>query len=169
MRSITVSLPVRNLKVSVAFFAELGFTFSPEPSAPGTARLMIEQNISVLLMAAERYRGQVNGDASCAGSGGEALLCLSAGSAREVDEIVMKAVIAGGRPWPIAAERPVHSASFLDPDGHLWQVTCPREQARQEHGSSGTRRTVRASSPAPGDAVSPGHAGGFSQSTLTRA
>lgn len=132
MRSITVSLPVRNVKVSAAFFAGLGFTFSPELSGPDTAWMMIDQNISVLLTAAERYRDQVNGDARCTGSGGEALLCLSADSEREVDEIVMKAVIAGGRPWPIADERPVYSGSFLDPDGHLWQVTCPREQAREE-------------------------------------
>lgn len=132
MRSIMVSLPVRNLKVSAAFFAELGFMFSPELSGPGTVCLRIDQNISVLLTAAERYRDRVNGDADCTGSGGEALLCLSAGSEREVDEIVMKAVIAGGRPWPLADERPVYSGSFLDPDGHLWQVTCPREQARQE-------------------------------------
>ena len=132
MRSITVSLPVRNLKVSAAFFAELGFTVSPELSGPGTACLVIDQNISVLLMSAEHYRDRVNGDASCTGSGGEALLCLSADSEREVDEIVMKAVIAGGRPWPLADQRPVYSGSFLDPDGHLWQATCPRERARQE-------------------------------------
>lgn len=132
MRSITVSLPVRNLRVSTAFFAELGFTFSPELSGPDTACLTIDQNISVLLMTAERYRERVYDDASCAGSGGEVLLRLSASSEREVDEIVMKAVIAGGRPWPVAAERPACSRSFLDPDGHLWQVTCPREQASQE-------------------------------------
>lgn len=36
MRSITMSLPVRNLRVSEAFFAELGFTFSPGRSGPDT-------------------------------------------------------------------------------------------------------------------------------------
>jgi predicted lactoylglutathione lyase len=141
MRSITVSLPVRNLKVSAAFFAELGFTVSPERSGPGTVCLVIDQNISVLLMPAEHYRDRVNGDASCTGSGGEALLCLSADSEREVDETVMKAVIAGGRPWPLAADqRPVYSGSFLDPDGHLWQVTCSRERARQEPGMTARSR-----------------------------
>ena len=132
MRSITVSLPVRNLRVSAAFFAELGFTVSPELSGPGTVCLRIDQNISVLLTPAEHYRDRVNGDASCTGSWGEALLCLSADSEREVDEIVVKAVIAGGRPWPLAEERLVYSGSFLDPDGHLWQVTCPRARACPE-------------------------------------
>lgn len=140
MRSITVSLPVRNLRVSAAFFAELGFTSSPEPSGPDTLCLRIDQNITVLLMAAERYRDRVNDDAECAGSGGEALLCLSADSEQEVDEIVMKAVIAGGRPWPIADERPVCSGSFLDPDGHLWQVACSREQARPEPAVAAARK-----------------------------
>lgn len=132
MRSITVSLPVRNLRVSAAFFAELGFTFSLERSGPDIVCMVIDQNISVVLMAAERYQARVNDDASCTGSGGETLLCLSASSEREVDETLMKAVTAGGRPWPVADERAAYSGSFLDPDGHLWQVTCPREQARRE-------------------------------------
>lgn len=130
MRSITVTLPVGNPRVSAAFFAELGFTVGLGASGPDTARLVIDENISVLLMAAERYRDRVSGDASCAGSGGEVLLCLSAGSEREVDEIVMKAIVAGGRPWPVADDRPACSGSFLDPDGHLWQVTCPPERVR---------------------------------------
>jgi hypothetical protein len=34
VRSVTVTLPVRNLRVSTAFFAELGFTSSQGISAP---------------------------------------------------------------------------------------------------------------------------------------
>lgn len=132
MRSITVSLPVRNLRVSEGFFTELGFTFTPELSGPDTACMRIDTNISIVLTDAERYRDRVNDDADCRGSRGEALLCLSADSPRDVDEIVMKAVIAGGRPWPVVDDRPGHSGSFLDPDGHLWQVTCPPERARHE-------------------------------------
>lgn len=131
VRSVMVSLPVRNLRVSAAFFAELGFTFSPGDSGPGTACMVIDENVSVLLVAAERYRDQVNGDAGCTGSSGEILLRLSAGSEREVDEMVMRAIVAGARPWPLAEDRPAYSGSFLDPDGHLWQVTCTCGQARQ--------------------------------------
>ncbi len=132
MRWITVTLPVGNLKVSTAFFAELGFTFSPELSGPDTACMVIDQNIGVLLVAADRYRARINGDADGTGSGGEVLICLSAASELEVDEIVTKAIVAGGKPWPLADEGPFYSGSFQDPDGHLWQVACPREPSRQE-------------------------------------
>lgn len=132
MPSITVTLPVRNLRVSAAFYAGLGFALSPEASAPDTVRMMIDRNISVLLMRAARYRDLVSDDADCAGSGAEALLCLSASSEREVDAIMVKAIIAGATPWPIADDQPACSGSFLDPDGHLWQVACPREHSRAE-------------------------------------
>ncbi len=131
MRSVMVNLPVRNLRVSAAFFAELGFMPSPGACGPDTACLVIDQNITVMLTAAERYRDRVNCDASCTGSAGEVLLCLSADSEQEVDELLMKAIVAGARPWPLVDGRPVYSGSFLDPDGHLWQVACPRQQARQ--------------------------------------
>ncbi len=43
MRTICVSLPVRNLAVSKAFFAELGFTFSRECSGEGTACIIVDR------------------------------------------------------------------------------------------------------------------------------
>lgn len=132
MRWIMVTLPVSNLKVSAAFFAELGFTFSPELSGPDTVCMLIDQNIGILLVTADRYRGRINGDTGGTGSGGEVLICVSASNELEVDEIVTKAIVAGGKPWPLADEGPVYSGSFQDPDGHLWQVACPREPARQE-------------------------------------
>ena len=50
MRTISVRLPVRNLQVSKAFFAELGFTFSPELSGEETACMLVDQNIYVMLV-----------------------------------------------------------------------------------------------------------------------
>ena len=38
MPSIMLSLPVRNLAVSQAFFTELGLTFSPQPWAAGCSK-----------------------------------------------------------------------------------------------------------------------------------
>lgn len=131
MRSILVSLPVRNVRVSTAFFTELGFTFSPELSGPDSACMVIDQNVCVLLVAEDGFRDRVSGDMSPALPAGETLISLTAGSEQEVDELVMRAVVAGGRPWAVVEERPVYSGSFQDPDGHLWQVVCPREPAHQ--------------------------------------
>ncbi len=123
MRTICVSLPVRNLAVSKAFFAELGFTFSRECSGEGTACIIVDRNIYVMLVAEDRFRDAVDGEIRWATAGAGLVTGLSAGSAREVDETVAKAIAMGGKPWPIMEERPVCSGSFQDLDGHVWQLT----------------------------------------------
>ena len=52
------------------------------------------------------------------------LLCLSADSRGEVDEIVVKAEAAGGiaDPSPKDEYDFMYGRSFEDPDGHLWGV-----------------------------------------------
>ncbi len=132
VNSVTVSLPVRNVKVSKAFFAELGFRFSPEPVTADSACLVVGGGVRVLLIAADRFRDRINGDAGDGRSAGEILISVPARSEQEVDEIVMRAIVAGGKPWPLMDDRPGYSLSFQDPDGHLWQLTCPREVARLE-------------------------------------
>ena len=123
MRTICVSLPVRNHAVSKAFFAELGFTFSRECSGEGTTCIIVDQNIYVMLVAEDRFRDAVDGEIRWATAGAGLVTGLSVGSAREVDETVAKAIAMGGKPWPIMEERPVYSGSFQDLDGHIWQLT----------------------------------------------
>jgi predicted lactoylglutathione lyase len=127
-----MSLPVRNLRVTKAFFAELGFRFSPELSGADSACLVVGGSVRVLLLAADRFRDHINGDTGDSGSAGEVMISVPAGSEQEVDEIVMRAIVAGAKPWPVVDERPVYSGSFQDPDGHLWQIACPRRPAGQE-------------------------------------
>ena len=132
MPSIMLSVPVRNLAVSRAFFTELGFMFSPELPGPGSACMVIGADVRVRLLAEDRFRDEINGDADCCRSAGEVMVCLPASSEHDVDEMVMRAIVAGGKPWPVVDERPVYSAAFLDPDGHLWQVACPLDPVHRE-------------------------------------
>lgn len=124
MRSIMMSLPVRNPEVSRAFFAELGFAFCQETSAHDATCVVIDDKVRVLLISQDQYRYHINDDMTESGSAGQILIRLSATSPREVDELVMRAIVAGGRPWPLAEEGPDYSGSFQDPDGYLWQVVC---------------------------------------------
>lgn len=51
------------------------------------------------------------------------LTCLSADSKEQVDEMVAKAIAAGGKPWkPILEQGPMYGGSFQDLDGHVWEV-----------------------------------------------
>jgi uncharacterized protein len=126
MRTINISLSVRNLPRSTAFFADLGFTFSPERPGRETASMVVAESTCVTLMSEEWFRGRIDGDISHDTGGGGFVINLSAGSEQEVDDIVAKAIYAGAKPWPILEDRPVYSGSFQDLDGHIWQLTCPR-------------------------------------------
>ena len=125
MNPITISLPVRSLAVSRAFFSHLGFRLSQGPADADSASLVLGDGVRVLLVAEDHFRDRINGDSSYGTGAGDVLISVPARSEQEVDEIVMRAIVAGAKPWPVVGEWPVHGGSFQDPDGHLWQVTCP--------------------------------------------
>jgi len=123
MRMIFVNLPVSDLKASKGFFTELGFDFNPEFSDDKCACMVVDQNIYVMLLVAERFKDFINGEISDATRSTEVITCLSAESREYVDETVAKAVAAGGKPWkPIMADGPMYGGSFQDIDGHVWEL-----------------------------------------------
>lgn len=74
------------------------------------------------------------GDVNCGGegtvfsalgpeSGTEVVTCLSADSRAEVDDMLARALAAGGKPWKPAMDYGfMYGVSFQDPDGHVWEV-----------------------------------------------
>jgi predicted lactoylglutathione lyase len=123
MRMIFVNLPVKNLMASRTFFAELGFHFNREFSDEACACMVVDQNIYVMLLAEERFRDFINGGISDAGNATEVINCLSADSRQQVDELVARAISAGGTPWkPTIEEGPMYGGSFQDLDGHVWEL-----------------------------------------------
>jgi uncharacterized protein len=123
MRMIFVNLPVKNLTASKTFFAELGFNFNRGFSDETCACMVVDQNIYVMLLAEERFRDFINGGISDAANGTEVINCLSADSRLQVDDLVARAISAGGKPWkPTIEEGPMYGGSFQDLDGHVWEL-----------------------------------------------
>jgi predicted lactoylglutathione lyase len=123
MRMIFISLPVKDLTASTAFFTEIGFAVDPQFSDDSCACLVVDQNIYVMLLVEERFREFINGDISDATLATEVLTCVSTDSREQVDELVAKAIAAGGKPWkPAIAEGPMYGGSFQDLDGHVWEL-----------------------------------------------
>ena len=123
MRMIFVNLPVKDLTSSRAFFTELGFEFNAEFSDDRAACMVVDQNIYVMLLVEERFRDFINGDISDATNATEVLTCLSAESREQVDQLVARAIAAGGKPWkPAVDEGPMYGGSFQDLDGHVWEL-----------------------------------------------
>jgi predicted lactoylglutathione lyase len=123
MRMIFISLPVKDLAASTTFFTEIGFTVEPQFSDDSSACMVVDQNIYVMLLAEPRFREFINGDISDARQTTEVLTCLSTDSREQVDELVAKAIAAGGKPWkPAIANGPMYGGSFQDLDGHVWEL-----------------------------------------------
>ena len=93
-RKIFVNLPVRDLRKSMDFFGKLGFTFNAQFT-----------------------------DEADATKSTEVLVCLSSASRSEVDEMVRKAVAAGGKTYKEPEDHGfMYGNGFQDLDGHIWEL-----------------------------------------------
>ena len=121
-RMIFVNLPVNDLAASRGFFRALGFDFNEEFSDDRAACVVLADNIFVMLLREDFFATFVNGEIADASST-EVINCLSASTRDEVDELVRRAVEAGGKPWKdTLSEGPMYGGSFQDLDGHVWEV-----------------------------------------------
>jgi len=120
---IFVNLPVKDLGRSKAFFGALGFSFNPEFTSEEGASMIVNDGASVMLLREDFFKTFTKREICDTSSHTEAILALSCRTREEVDEIVMKAVAAGGSHALDSSDRGfMYSWSFYDPDGHHWEV-----------------------------------------------
>lgn len=128
-RQIYVNLPVRDLERSKAFFARLGFGFNPQFSDEKAACMIVEDNISVMLLTEPFFKTFISKAVADATKSTEVLVCLSCDSKDEIDGLVARARAHGGR----AVREPqdqgfMYQHAFEDPDGHIWELVHMRSQ-----------------------------------------
>ena len=123
MRMIFVNLPVADVAVSRAFFTALGFGINEQFSDENAVSVVIEENITAILMHPTRFADFVEGEIADAQKTTEVLLALSADSREDVDRLRATALANGGGEWkPTQDHGFMYGASFADPDGHVWEV-----------------------------------------------
>ena len=124
-RMIFISLPVTDVKRATAFYEAIGATRNPQFSDDTTSCMVISETIFVMLSSHDKIRQFTPRPIIDARAGSQVLLCLSADSRAEVDDIVGKAVAGGGAPDPSPKDEFdfMYGRSFEDPDGHMWGVT----------------------------------------------
>jgi predicted lactoylglutathione lyase len=120
-RQIFLNLPVADLPRSEAFFKSLGFPLDPKFSGDGAACVVISDTISVMLATHEKFR-EFTPKAICDTTQAvEALINLTCESRQEVDDLVAKALAAGGTTYDEPEDFGfMYTHSFVDPDGHGW-------------------------------------------------
>ena len=113
-----VTLPVRDLPGSRAFYQALGFSINEHSSDEHTAAVIVDDNIVVKLLTRDSFPVDL-GDPS---AGPTVIHSLTVEDRPQVDELVGKAVASGGTARPAADDETTYSGSFADPDGHVWQI-----------------------------------------------
>jgi predicted lactoylglutathione lyase len=123
-RQIYVNLPVKDLQKSKQFFESLGFGFNLQfTNEQGACMVISEGSNYAMLLTEPFFQGFTKKPISNAKETTEVLLCLSCESREEVDELVRKAIAAGGSaPNPVQDHGFMYGHGFEDLDGHLWEV-----------------------------------------------
>jgi uncharacterized protein len=120
---IFVNLPVKDLQKSVQFFTKLGYTFDPQFTDENATCMIVGENIFVMLLVESFFKTFTRKAVCDATQSTEVLMGLSAESRAKVDEIVAKAVAAGGT-IPIEPKDHgfMYQHGYQDLDGHLWEL-----------------------------------------------
>jgi predicted lactoylglutathione lyase len=122
-KKIFVNLPVNDLKLSMAFFSKLGFTFNQQFTDATAACMVISEDIYAMLLTQNKFKAFTPKQICDATKATEVLVCLSAASREEVDQLVRKAVDAGGTTYKEPQDYGfMYGHGFQDLDGHIWEL-----------------------------------------------
>lgn len=122
-QQIFVNLPVKDLQKSIAFFTALGYTFNPQFTDETATCMIVGEGIYVMLLTHAKF-GQFTPKEICdATKSTEVLVALNMDSREAVDEMVRKAVAAGGSTYSEPQDHGfMYAHGYQDLDGHIWEV-----------------------------------------------
>ena len=122
-RKLFVNVAVDDVRRSTEFFGALGFDFDERFCNNTTSCLVLSSEACVMLLQRDRF-SDFAGKALCdTASHTEALLAVSCSSREEVDDLVRRALAAGGSPALAPLDHGfMYGWSFYDLDGHHWEV-----------------------------------------------
>jgi uncharacterized protein len=120
---IFVNLPVKDLKRSMTFFERLGFRFNPQFTDDTAACLVITDDIYAMLLTHEKFKTFTKKVIADATKSVEVLTALSVESKARVDDLVGKALDAGGtESGDLQDHGFMYGRTFDDLDGHSWEI-----------------------------------------------
>ncbi|MEU5907009.1 VOC family protein [Micromonospora sp. NPDC047527] len=116
-----INLPVRELTTAAEFYRALGFSSDQAGPEGDSMALTVTDSTRLMLhvrSAFERYTGVAATDTE---SSREVVVGISVASRERVDELVDRAVVAGGEPLGSGTDSgPMYMRGFRDLDGHQW-------------------------------------------------
>ena len=128
---IFVNLPVKNLNSSVEFFTQLGFSFNRQFTDETATCMIVTDDIFVMLLTETKFKTFTPKEICDAKKYTEVLVCLALESRAKVDDMVQKAVAAGGTTYNEPQDHGfMYAHGFQDPDGHIWELIFMESSGR---------------------------------------
>lgn len=122
-RKLFINLAASDLKASTDFFLQLGFGFHPQFSDDTASCIVLSDDLYLMLLTKEKFVSFSPNPLIDSHQQTEVLNCLSCHSKAEVDELVQKAVKAGGKTYNQPQDHgSMYAHSFQDLDGHVWEL-----------------------------------------------
>jgi predicted lactoylglutathione lyase len=129
---IFVNLPIKNLKKSMDFFTALGFKFNMQFTDDTATCMIVSDTIFVMLLTEAKFKNFTPKAICDATKSSEVLICLSMDSRDKVNEMLRKAVAAGGSTYNDPQDRGfMYGHGFQDLDGHIWELIYMDPGAKQ--------------------------------------
>jgi uncharacterized protein len=120
---IFVNLPIKDLNKSVEFFTTLGYKFNPKFTDENATCMIVAENIFVMLLIEEFFKTFAPKEICDTTKSVEVLVALSFESRAAVDEMVAKAIAAGGSTYKEPSDMGfMYQHGFQDLDGHIWEI-----------------------------------------------
>ena len=120
---IFINLSVADLSRYLSFFKALGYAHNPQFTDDTAACIVISDEIHVMALTHAKFREFTSKNICDTSKSTEVLLCLSCESRAKVEELVSKAISAGGSKYAEPKDHGfMYQDSFQDPDGHQWEL-----------------------------------------------
>ena len=122
-RQIFVNLPIKDLNKAIVFFIQLGFTFNTQFTDETATCMIVSDDIFVMLLTEAKFQTFTPKSICDATKSSEVLLALTCENRAEVDELVRKAISAGGTTYNEPQDHGfMYAHRFQDLDGHIWEL-----------------------------------------------
>lgn len=122
-RKLFVNIPITNVQKTIIFFEALGFNFNVQFTDAGSTSMLVGEDAYFMFLEQEKFTSFAKRPLGNPRKETSSIFALSVDSRAEVDEMVKKAVAAGGSH---AADPQDHGFmygwSFYDLDGYHWEV-----------------------------------------------
>ena len=121
---IFVNLPVKDPEKAVEFFSKLGFSFNPRFTDEHAACMIVGEGMFAMLLGEKFFKTFTEDkEITDAKRSTEVLNALMVGSREQVDDLITRAIGAGGKEFRKAQDHGwMYGRVFEDLDGHIWEV-----------------------------------------------